>query len=59
MKAQLRASAAGLGVLLTLASPLARAAEVNFDALAADTVVTSQFPGATFSSIAGQEIRVV
>jgi hypothetical protein len=35
----------------------AHAVVIDFDGLATDTLVTSQFPGATFSSEAGREVR--
>lgn len=59
MKAQSRVVTVGLSFLLALAWPAAAVAEIDFDALPAGTVVATQFPAATFSCAAGQEIRVV
>jgi len=44
--------------LLSLLAPLAPAAadDINFDDLPAGTVVTTQYPGVTFSSSAGHEV---
>lgn len=44
-------------VILALGNKTARADVINFDNLAAGTVVTNQYPRATFSSTAGFEVR--